>query len=189
MNNKEEKEIMYESDEAATFKTDISGWISSTGRFWGKDERAARYDGSTHHIGECGHKTERPYTRCSSCRDQMDIERYKSLPEIPWDGTTPLCLWNDDKYFFDEDDISQYCEDNEIESIDLQLCLCNPNHYTEVDVDAIAPEDVATEDYDGDLPKVIQDALDALNNVIKEYKDPFTWSQGKQRVTVILKQQ
>lgn len=186
---KGEKEIMYDSPEAATFKTGISGWVSSDGRFWGngKDaEHMARYSGCTHHIAPCGHKAIIGWSLCDDCRSKKQQENYLKLPLIEWDGVTPLCLYNEDKYFFDEDDIVMYCEDSEIPSTDLQLCICTPNKYTEVDVDAIAPEDVSPEDYDGDLPKVIQDALDALNKVIREYPKPFTWSQGKQRVIVVI---
>lgn len=185
----EEKVIMYDSPEAATFKTGIFGWVSSTGQFFGNGdgaERSARYAGSTHHVCECGQVAERMYTHCADCRSKREGDRYLKLTEVEWDGSTPLCLFEDDKYFYDEDDICQYCEDNEIESTQLRLVLCEPNSYTEVDVDAIAPEDVSPEDYDGDLPKEIQEALDNLNKVIREYKKPFTWSAGKKRVTVLI---
>ena len=40
--------IMEESPEAAEYRTDISGWVSCNGNYYGKDERMARYDGATH---------------------------------------------------------------------------------------------------------------------------------------------
>ena len=39
--------ILPESPEAASVQT-VTGWVSRTGRYWGNDERMARYDGSTH---------------------------------------------------------------------------------------------------------------------------------------------
>lgn len=183
----EEKEIMYDSDEAATFKTGISGWVSSKGHFYGKNEQSARYDGSTHRVGTCGHKTKHPYTICEECRRVKGKNKYLSMPYVEWDMKTPVCLFDDDKYFFFYEEVFEYCEDNDIEVCDLRLCICTPNHFTEVEVDSIAPEDEAPEDYDGDLPKEIQGALDNLNKIIREFKKPFTWSQGKQRTSVVLK--
>jgi hypothetical protein len=185
----EDKEIMYESDESAAYRTGLEGWVSAKGHFFGKGERAehgARYDGSTHHIASCGHKTRIGWSKCDECMSKESRDKYEKMPSVEWNGSTPLCLFDDDKYFFDEDDIFQYCEDNDIESVNLRLCICEPNHYTKVTSESIAPEDVSPEDYDGYLPEEIQEALDALNKVIGEYKNPFTWSQGKQRVTVII---
>lgn len=186
---KPDKEIMYESEEAAMYRTGLEGWVSASGHFFGKNERSehlARYDGCTHHIAACGHKAHRGWSKCDDCRSKETADNYKNMPEVEWDGVTPLCLYQDDKYFYDEDDIAMYCEENEIESGQLQLCICTPNKYTVVTSEAIASEDDSPEDYDGDLPKEIQDALDVLNKVILEYPKPFTWSCGKQRVTVII---
>ena len=43
----EKQIIMEDSPEAASIQT-VTGWVSRTGRFWGNDERMARFDGSTH---------------------------------------------------------------------------------------------------------------------------------------------
>src|SRR6185295_16106581 len=128
---KENKIIMQESDEAATFRTDISGWVSSTGRFFGngKDgERMARYEGSTHHLCDCGKAAEKAYISCSECRRKNSNDRYNALPFVEWDGKTPLTEWDGDKYFFNEEDIYQYCENNEINSSELMLVICKPNY-------------------------------------------------------------
>lgn len=188
----EEKVIMQESDEAATFRTGLSGWVSSTGQYFGNGpdaERMARYAGSTHSLCECGKAAKKPYIRCEDCRRKQDEDAYLKLPEVIWDGVMPLAIFDDDKYFFDEDDILQYCEDNDCISSDIRLVTCTPNKYTEVNCDAIAPEDVSPEDYDGYLPKPIQTALDALNKTIREYTGVFSWSAGKERVTVIIDQE
>lgn len=34
--------IMFDSPEAATYRTDIKGWVSRDGRYYGEDERGAR---------------------------------------------------------------------------------------------------------------------------------------------------
>jgi len=181
---KQEKEIMYESDEAAVFKTGISGWISADGRFFGnsKDaEHMARYAGCTHHIAECGHKAERHWLKCENCRAKQDRERFFSYPEVPWDGSTPIVIFDDDKYFFSEDDLLEYCEDNECSPSDLMLCLCKPNYLRQVDEsywEDVFPEDQYLDDV---ADKAVLQALKALNLAIKN-QGPVSWSQDKIRI-------
>lgn len=43
--------ILASSPEAASIQT-VTGWVARDGRFWGDDERMARYCGSTHSICE-----------------------------------------------------------------------------------------------------------------------------------------
>lgn len=168
----EKTKILYNSPEAASIQT-ITGWVSSMGRFWGKDEHMARYEGSTHDICKCGEEKEKGYTICEKCRAAKNIENYYKMPFKEWDGKTPLVLFNDDRYFFDEDEIELYLEDNELHPSDLKLVICEPNHLHEVNPDYwsdITPEDA-------ELPEAVSKALDALNKAISEAK-PFSWSEG-----------
>ncbi|MDX5626641.1 MULTISPECIES: hypothetical protein [unclassified Brenneria] len=47
MQNKTEKIILRDSEEAASIKT-VTGWVSAKGRVYGDNEDLARYDGATH---------------------------------------------------------------------------------------------------------------------------------------------
>lgn len=86
----------------------------------------------------CGEEFEtegRYYTTCAHCRYKKSMEKYNSLDLVEWDGKTPLYLWDDDKYFFNEDEIHDYCEDNELELSDLCLVLCSKSTFREIDLD------------------------------------------------------
>lgn len=185
----EEKIIMFDSEEAATFKTGLSGWVSSRNHYFGNGrdaEKNARNDGSTHKLCDCGAIIRGGYSWCDSCNSRKSRERYEKLQEVEWDGITMLADWHEDRYFRDEDEVLEYCENNDVAPEELRLVLCEENHYTEVDVSAIAPEDQCPEDWDGDLPVTIQEALDNLNKIIREYKKPFSWGGSNKRVTLNL---
>ena len=53
-----EKIVMYDSPEAATYRTDIKGWVSRDGHFYGDNgpsaEHGARWSGCTHMNCKCG---------------------------------------------------------------------------------------------------------------------------------------
>lgn len=179
MENKEEKIVMYESDEAATFVTNISGWVSSNGHFYGKDERAARYDGSTHHKCECGEIAERMYTCCKRCREKNDHARYMALPEVPFEEVECCMLWEDDKFFFDPGDVAEYLENNDLQPEDIQLQVCEAkdklSHVHEEQWQDELPEE-------GELPEEIRTALKALNEAIDNHS-PTIWWGIKKRTT------
>ena len=189
MNNKnnlpETKIIMYDSEEAAIYRTDIKGWVSADGIFCGdgkQGENSARYRGATHTKCECGEVIKmRTYTICDNCRHKKAVERYNALPFKEWDGS-PVCTWDVDKYFFNEDDLNEYCYDNELETVNLLFCV--PNQWQQIEPDYWADE--MPEDDDGELPTVLKIAVDNLNAVIKTLK-PISYSPGKIRTSYTLK--
>lgn len=174
---KTETKIILPSDsEAAEFKT-VQGWVGRDGRFYGKDERTARYAGSTHAVCEaCGAVAPKGRVKCDPCGAKSAHERYLKLPFKEWDGLTPLCLFGDDQYFFDSYDIDEYCENNEVSAEELELVICEPNYYTQIDFDYwtdILPED---REVDEELVKKV----DELNAFIEQLK-PASWSEGRTR--------
>lgn len=176
MNN--ETMILTSSDEAAKFVTDIKGWVSRDGRFYGDDERLARWAGATHIICECGKPARKSYTCCDECQSKRATERWLALPIVVWDEVTPLCIYQDDTYFFGLDEVIDHCEANDLDIENLQLVVCEPSHLRQIDEDYW--EDELPED--GELPTPIQLALDALNKAIEEHGDEISWHGGKQRV-------
>ena len=171
-----EKEILEESAEAARQET-MTLWVSRNGRAY-KEEDLARYDGCTHRRCKCGNITKKHYTKCESCRDADNRERYLALPFEEWDKKTPLCIYGTDQYFFDESDIEDYCEDNDCATKDLMLVICKPNKVWELD-----PVDIYNNllSEDGEIPMELQGYFDELNKKIREYDQPLSWSQGKKR--------
>lgn len=176
---KDDKIVMYDTDEAATFRTNLSGWVTGDGLYYGKDEHIARWAGCTHIKCECGGIREKNYTVCEDCRRKNSNDRYNALPFVKWDGVTPLTEWDGDKYFFDEDDIAEYCEDNEMKSSDLMLVICDPVYLSQIREDYWC-DDLPEE---GELPPAIEKLVKELNEAIKK-EAPACWKQGKKRTSV-----
>lgn len=184
---KEEKIIMYDSPEAAIYKTDIEGWVSADGYYCGKGkqgEDSARYRGATHRKCEtCDNVIKmRTYTKCESCRHKVNVENYQKMKFKEYDGS-PVFDYYGDKYFFSEDDILEYLEENELESIDL--VFCSENHWDKIEPDYWA--DIMPEDSEGDLPEKLAKALEAFNEVIDSLP-VASYSPSDIRTTVTLKQ-
>ena len=160
--NKEEFVVLIDSQEAATYKTGLSGWVSRSGRFWGEDERMARFDGCTHkNCDTCGGLV-RINSYCRPCYDAMRDEKFKSFEIKEWDGQTPLNIWGEDVFFFCEEDLEDYCIDNDITPDQLQLVFCIGKNINTIDEGQLL--DSLHED--AELPKDVSDALDRLNKAI-----------------------
>jgi len=177
---KEEPVIMFESPEAASIQT-VTGWVSSTGRYFGQDERAARYEGSTHHKCDCGGIAKRHYIYCKDCQHKRTKEAYEKLPFEQWDEVGALTLHDGDEFFFSWDDLLSYCEDNDIDPTTLDLLICEPNHLSTIDIECDElPEDASFEDV---ANKELIAALKLVNNIIEKHP-PISWSAGKIRTAV-----
>lgn len=155
--------VIFPDDESAAKKQTVTGWVSRNGRFYGNDERTARYDGSTHSKCECGNKVRKGWIKCDSCSHKASIERYEAYAFEEWDGKQPVYSDSCDKYFYDSDEIEEYCEENDVEPEDLRLVICKSNYLSEIN--SSIWEDRLPED--GDIPKELQVKLDELNEFIK----------------------
>ncbi len=171
----DKKVIMYNSDEAAKQVT-VTGWVGADGRFWGKDEHMARWGGCTHMACKCGEVMDKNYTICRACRDKASDERFAALERKLWDGKAPICIYGGDRYFWGEEDLMEYCEEFDCTPDDLQLVFCEPNYAREIE---------AGDHFDGllgddcDVPSDLEDAFEELNKIIRERKEPLSWSPGK----------
>lgn len=173
------EKIMMDSPEAATYRTDVKGWVSSRGVFYGEQEDLARYDGSTHRICKaCG--TEHP-TRayCDTCSDRKRQERWEALEVREWDGIAPLAIYEDDRYFFDVEDLEQHCEEFETTPDQLRLVFCQPVFGPLLDKSFF--EDCLPEDTPP--PDSIYEAMEYFNAVVKA-AGPLSWFPGKVRAIV-----
>lgn len=174
--------ILEDSPEAASIQT-VTGWVSRTGRFWGNDERMARYDGSTHKRCECGAIIEqRSY--CRKCSDRKEVERWQAMPEVEWNGSDYLYSQTADQYFRDEQEIADYCADFDEPCTpdDLRLVICTPNYLREVDLCEDNSEEMPEDGDESCFTEDVQEALEALNKAIRESRTPaqaISWSPGK----------
>jgi hypothetical protein len=179
----EKKKIMYESNQAAEYRTNIQGWVSSEGRFFGSDEHMARWHGSTHKICECGNEMSKGWTICESCRTKKADEEFNLLEEVEWDGVSMISIYHDDRFFSDIGDVYEYCEEEEIDIKDLKLVICKKSvNISEVNIDELN-EEYTTEDGRGvsDFHPEIADKVSELNELIRNAK-PTIWFATNKRI-------
>lgn len=173
--------ILPDSDVAATYRTDICGWVDRHGRFFGKDESAARVSGATHTLcKKCGIITALPRLCCHACEENYKLNKYLSLPEVSWDQETPLYSESKDVFFFSEDELRDYCEESLLLPQDLRLVLCTPNSLPELNPYEIFDDDLP-EDYTLH-PNIITE-FKKLNLIISDLAPIVSWSPGKIRPT------
>ena len=169
------KVILPDSPEAATYQT-VSGWVSAKGHFYGKDERLARYDGSTHRpCSECGELIEKN-SYCRPCHAKKEIAKYDAMPRKEWDGTTPLYSETADQYFFSEDELRDYSEVEGPTIEEMRLTICVPTYAGEIEPSELYERELPEE---GDIPEELQKAFDDLNEFIRESKIILSWTPGK----------
>jgi ribosomal protein L40E len=177
--------VLPNSPDAASLQT-VSGWVSRSGHFFGANERLARYDGSTHSICTgCGAKAPKSYTLCDTCRDAEETARWNKREIVEWDGTTPFCLDDGSKYFFDIDDFFDWFDDGSFDDgfkpEDVRLLLCVPVFFKQVDTeywnDAFSDDDLESDH--NPLPAEIAKALVEFNKVIKRYTTQPTGCRGR----------
>jgi len=171
-------------EESAERLTGIVGWVCKTcRRYFGDDEHLARFccakdlpcdtDG-------CKGRKDRGYTMCDSCRGTMDLKRWLALPEVPWDGKLPLCLDDDDKYFFSEDDLLEYLAEHDLKAEDIRLVICEKRRPPMFDMYEFLEDYLAEgQESEADWDKI----SDRVNAWIKK-NVPDVWEPAKARPTV-----
>lgn len=81
--------IMYDDPRCAV-PVQVVQWRSLDGSLHAT-EAAARYVSCTHRpCPECGRPAEKIWTMCPDCRRRNEIEKWRALPEVEWDGDSPL---------------------------------------------------------------------------------------------------
>ena len=178
--------IFADSPESATLMT-LTGWVSRNGQFFGDNEDLARRAGATHRRCE-KHGPFPSYAYCQQCSDERQEAAFNAMPEVPWDGESPLFEYNTRTFFFDREALADHVADQERPAeylADMALVIGIPQYPGEVDpVDLY--QDLLPEDID-DVPAGLQDAFDALNAIIRK-QPPLSWTEGKQRAVVTLEQ-
>lgn len=176
-----QKTLPYE--EGAEHRTGLSGWVCKTcRRFFGEEEHLARYccakDRPCQTEG-CKNRTPSAgYIICDSCQETNRLKRWLALPEVAWDGETPLCLDDDDRYFFDADQLADYLADEEVKLEDLRLVICEKERPPRFDMTDFLCDHIP-EDMDIDNPEEIEQAVE---DWIKAHV-PDIWVAGKTRPT------
>ncbi len=87
---------------------------------------------------DCGIEFKKHFTyakRCESCAWKEKCKKYQALELVEWDFEAPLCIFDDDTYFFDADDILIYCDDHDIKPSELMLVVCGTSNFSTIDND------------------------------------------------------
>jgi len=182
----EEKFVLDEND-GAQYMTNLKGWVSRTGRYFGDHEERARYDGATHRRCPnegCDRLALKHWLMCEKCREEKKQERFLALPaltvdQIP-DGAM-LYAENVDLWFASIDDLAEHLRDYEDTHgwHDVRVRIGEP-----VQAKTISPEDfLISAEFDGafepgegvDLPQPVMDALITLNNAIVNANQNGDW--------------
>lgn len=161
-----DKIIFPESPEAATYRTDVCGWVSRDGIFCGdgqSGEYAARDRGCTHVLCKrCGTPTPKHCVLCEACCDKKDAERYAALPRAKWDGKAPLYSEVTDRFYNTLDEAEHDALGDGKTLADLRLVICEPVYAPELGMDYCSDELA-----DGhDIPGPIIDAIEEFNRAI-----------------------
>lgn len=167
-----EKVVMFDSDDSAQIYTS-TGWTSRHGRYFGLDEKTARYDGCTHLKCSCGEVIPRNQIFCETCREKKADEKWLAMPKEDWDYESPINLYGTDTYFSDADELIDFCDENAIQPKDLKLVHCKAVYAKQIDPNDHYSDSLAE---DGDVPQVIKEAFDVLNSVIKTCNLPLSWT-------------
>lgn len=192
-----DKIILYDSNDAAKYCTNIEGWVSSKGHFYGKNEHGARYDGSTHKkCTNCNNiiSTKSAYTLCNECREKCASNDFlKKYPREWTDEYQYIYSEKLDEYFHTWEDFAykiygETDDRNDVVIIDqplidkYRLILCEPTYLSKISDDHWYDELAE----DQDLPEEIQWALDQFNKSIEQYnsENAISWFPGKYRVKI-----
>ena len=130
----------------------------------------------------CGIEFEKRFTyakRCESCAWKEKCKKYEALVIVEWDAKTPLCIYDDDTYFFDADDILIYCEDHDIKPSELMLVICKITNFSTIDFEQWCDE--VHEDWEpsSEFTKKLKEFNDFLQN-----ESTNTWLATNKRVDV-----
>ena len=181
MNNNNDKVIL--KGDPSSVRVELTNvYYSLRGQAYLRRE-SAEHDSYTHFkCTNCGNIVERN-SYCKDCSQAKHNEKYNKLPYQEWDGECCVCIYEDDKYFWDSDQIEEYCDDNDIKFDDLQLVICEPSEYRELSSDFF--EEIMPEDMD-ELPKKIQDKINEFNEFMKSLP-PLSYTPTNIRTKYISK--
>lgn len=163
------EEVILYKDADVKYLTDIKGWISSDGRYWGDNEHMARYCSCTHDICAtegCENTVNKSYRICAECadkRDQLKWEESEKREVSPYDNM--YYSQRNDRYFQEWEDVEEYCEENELLPEDLLLYHCERETSPQLDIE-ILYEDITPEDLE--LSDMVNDEIECLVEKLNE---------------------
>lgn len=174
------------NEQAAERVTNIAGWVCKTCRtFYGDEghaERAARYCCEKDHAcgaDGCQGRAEKPWIYCKDCNSKRDLARYLALPEVAWDGETPLVENDDDEFFMSAEDLEEHLAGTATPLEHLRLVICEKEEPRSFDM-----TDHLTDYFPEDMDGPDDTKINALVNRWIDKHVPAVWTAGKTRPTL-----
>ncbi len=171
-------------EEAAERVANIEGWVCKTCKtFFGESEHPARWccakDIECDTEG-CDTRIPKPgLLYCQPCLDKRDLEKYLKLEEIDWDGEAPLTAYNDDRYYFNEDDLREDAEELEIKPWEMRLMICVKESKPLFEVYEFLQDYLCEgQEYEAHWAEIDKQVNDWIDE-----NAPTVWVQGTQRVS------
>ena len=153
--------------EDAAEKRAVTGWVCKTcRRYWGDDEHMARYCCAKDLPCKCGKRIVGSWTACEDCRNQKQEATWANAKKVEWDGTFPVCEWDNDKFFWCEDSIRETCIERGIHPRNLRLVKAEPCTLPEFELHEFLRDELADDqDITGAdaIDKTVNDFIDSLN--------------------------
>ena len=174
------EEIILPSDPRAAKLMTVTGWVSRNGRWYGDDERTARYDGSTaSECRECGTQCRKGYTMCDACSNKREREKYLALPEVDVPDGYMVC--HEETYASDLSELIDELLEDGIFPTSACIYICEPNHAPDFNMYDHLCDVIPSEDDRWKSPKEILEAAVALNKALHEYGRNISWTAGRTR--------
>ncbi len=140
-------------EDAAEYRNHVAGWVcKACGAFTGSGpgaEHCARSHCCTDHPCACGNRvTRRYYSICDACSLRQDEEKWQKAQAkaVPWDGAFPVCQYDGDQFFFDEDQLREYMEEYDLTPETVRLQACAPRKPREFEMSDYLSDDLPEDD-------------------------------------------
>lgn len=164
--------------EDAAHEVIVAGWAcKKCGKFRGKDEHLARWCCATDlQCKQCGGRnTNKLYHICQACvtaaRAKREDDRWEKAEKVDWDGTYPVCTVDDDRVFFNEDDLTDWLAErleDGAEGWELRLQLGEPSQPDHWDLQEAFDNYLPTPQYgDAEPPGGWEEVEKHVNNWLK----------------------
>jgi hypothetical protein len=132
---------------------------------------------------ECGVEFQKQYTYdrfCNDCSNKIRKDKYMKLELVEWNGEDALNIYNDDQYFFDLEEVLEYCDENEIELKNLQLVTTYRTSFSPIDWETIE-QDQTHEDWEPS--DEFKSKVDEFNKWLTS-QSTSTWMPTNKRVDI-----
>lgn len=132
---------------------------------------------------KCGIEFEKKYTYdrfCTACSNKIRQDKYLKLELTNWNGEDALNLYNDDQYFLNLEDIIEYCDENEIDPVNLNLVICYQTSFSAIDWETIE-QDQTHEDWEPS--DEFKSKVDEFNKWLTS-QSTNTWMPSNKRINI-----